>query len=137
VFSALTVSGSAWAAEDPVATRQNLMKSNGAAVRMLTQMVRGEQPYDAAKAEIAMRSIHAVAAGFRFHFPEGSTGGNTAAAPRIWEDKAGWQAANEKFEADSFAAIGPSGQGADQLRTAFQTVAGNCQSCHQNYRINR
>ena len=70
-------------------------------------------------------------------YPENSkTGGETTAAPKIWEDQAGFKAAFVKFETESAAAATASTDLAS-FRTAFGGVTKNCGSCHELYRIKK
>ncbi|MGE0233164.1 MAG: cytochrome c [Flavobacteriaceae bacterium] len=132
----LAVTGPASAAEDPIAARQAVMKSNGAAVGALAKMVKGETEYNALAAEMAMRTISSGLVAFPSLFPAGSeTGGDTKASPKIWEDMAGFQQAAAKATADAAAAIGPAGQGLDALKGVFGTVARNCAGCHETYQL--
>jgi cytochrome c556 len=39
--------------------------------------------------------------------------------------------------ADANAAADAAAQGVEAFKTAFNTVGGNCQSCHQEFRIRR
>ncbi|MCB1475899.1 MAG: cytochrome c [Rhodobiaceae bacterium] len=128
----------AMASDEAIATRQAVMKDNGAAIGALAKMVKGEAEYDALAAQLAMRTIHSAAVGFDSLFPAGSeTGGDTAASPKIWEDMEGFRMAAAKMAEDASAAIGPAGQGLDSLKGAFGAVAKNCGSCHDAYRVKK
>lgn len=122
---------------DPITERKNLMKTNGAVTRTGTQMGRGEIPFDLGKAREVFANYQQV--GTRYHtlFPENTkTGGETKAAPRIWEDMPGFRAASLKFAADASAASAATTDLAT-FRTAFGAATQNCNSCHETYRINR
>src|SRR5262252_432757 len=72
------------AQSDPIAARKALMKANGDHSKIVGAMAREKAP--------AL-------------FPDNSkTGGDTAALPKIWEDKADFNAKLAKFAADSKAA---------------------------------
>ena len=104
VISAIaTLSLSQYAfAQDPIQTRQGLMKTVGASMKASGAMAKGQMPYDPAKAELAMRAIAAVGLGIGQYFPNNSkTGGKTTASPKIWEDMNGFKAALAKFSADA------------------------------------
>ncbi|MBA5777583.1 cytochrome c [Stappia sp. F7233] len=132
------MAGSSFANDDPVATRQNLMKSVGLATGTLGKMVKGELPYDPITAELAMRVIFTSAVGYVDLFPEGSgEGANTEASPKIWEDKAGFDAVALKLEQSALAAIPASKEGLDSLKANFGSVAQNCRACHENYRVKK
>ena len=138
-LAALGVAGTmASASEDPIATRKAVMKSVGASMKVVVPMVKGEADYDAVKAELAMRVIQNGAIGVIHYFPAGSeTGGETEAAPKIWEDMAGFKAKAASLEADAGAAITAAAGGLDAFREAFGKMAGNCKGCHEDYRIKK
>ena len=131
VVSSFMLSAAAQAAGDAAAERQALMKQNGAATRVLAGMVKGQTPFDANAAQVAFRVLNAAALGFGYMFPDGSqTGAETEAAPTIWSDRAGFDAAVAKYVADTSVTI----TDLDSLKAAFGKAASNCGSCHQAYR---
>ena len=80
----LVIAAGAMAQSDVIAQRKDLMKANGAATRLGTQMVRGEAPFDLAKAREIFTGISQRMERFPTLFPENSkTGGDTHAAPRF------------------------------------------------------
>jgi cytochrome c556 len=135
VCISLLLAGSAVVAQtDVIAERKGIMRGNGAATRTGTQMIRGEIPYDQAKAKEVFEGIAAGMNRFPNLFPENSkTGGETKASPRIWEDMPGFRAAAAKIVADAQAASAATTDQAS-FQANFQRVTGNCQSCHQAYR---
>ncbi len=125
-------------AADPIANRQEMMKNVGAAMRVAGGMAKGKIPYDALAAELAMRVMNSSAAGFASLFPADSkTGGDTEAAPKIWEDAAGFDAVSEEFRTTSANAIVAAKKGEADFKAAFGAVAKNCKACHQDYRIKK
>jgi cytochrome c556 len=67
-------------------------------------------------------------------FPDTSkTGGDTAALPAIWENKADFEAKLTKFAADAKAA-GPKVTDLDTFKAQMTEVRKNCGGCHQPYR---
>lgn len=126
------------AMDDPIAARQEAMKSVGGATRTLAGITKGETEFDAAKVVEAFTTMNEVAKKYASLFPEGSeTGGDTEAAPAIWSDRAGFDAAVVKFEADTAAAIAAAPADAAALGPVFGQVAGNCKACHEVYRIDK
>jgi cytochrome c556 len=123
---------------DPIATRQALMKQNGKDIGAAMKMIKGEEPYDAAKALAIFTSMNSVAMKFGNHFPPTSkTGGDTEASPAIWEKPAEFKAANVKFQNDTKAAMAAKPATLDAFKAAFGPVAGNCKSCHESFRIKK
>lgn len=143
VLSLLAVSaGVALAADDPIATRQALMEANGGAAGLSGGMLKGEMPYSPAAAKAALATFHATSLAFGDYFPDDSkTGGKTTAAPKIWEDAAGFEKALSKFQADAAAGFEAAGEDgpADlaSFKAAVMPVLGNCKSCHETYRIKK
>ena len=140
-LAALVVGGFAVAASaalNPVETRKNLMKGVGASARVAGEMVQGKAPFDAARAQLAMRAIYAAAVAAPHYFPDDSkTGGDTEAKPEIWQNKADFNARLEKMAADAWAAIEPAAADLDSFKARFQRVAQNCQGCHGVYRVKK
>lgn len=137
-ISALALASSASFA-DPLADREALMKANGKAMGGLSAYVKGEKPYDAADvlaqltklAEDAQKMDPAVL------WPAGSDTGDTESSPKIWEDPAGFQAAIDKFKADSAAAVAAAPADVDALKAQMGAVGSNCASCHETFRIKK
>ena len=59
----------------------------------------------------------------------------TTAAPKVWDDQAGFKAAFAKFETD--AAAGATVASLDGFRTAFGAATKNCGACHEVYRVKK
>jgi cytochrome c556 len=135
---ALSAAGIAHGADDPIAARQALMKKNGAAAKVAVGLIKGDTPYDAGKAAEAMKSLSADFTELPTLFPEGSeTGDDTTASPEIWKDMAGFKALAAKAAADAEAAATAAAGGVDAFKTAFMAVGGDCQSCHEKYRVKK
>jgi cytochrome c556 len=125
-------------AQDAIAKRKELMKGVGGATKQSVQMVKGETPFDAGKAQAAMDAIHKSWAEFAKLFPKGSdAGGETTAAPKIWQSFEDFEAKGEKMAADAVKASAAAGQGLESFKAAFGMVARNCKGCHQDYRIKK
>jgi cytochrome c556 len=122
------------AQSDPIAERRAIMKGNGAGARTASQMIKGDVPFDLAKAQEVFAGFQAAAAKMPALFPDNSkTGGETTANEKVWTDSAAFKAAFDKFAADSKAAAA-STKDLDSFRAAFGPVAQNCQSCHTTFR---
>lgn len=137
-LSAVLIAVSAAYAQDPISDRQKAMKMVGAAAKASSEMIKGEKPFDAAVALESFQTMNDVAKDFVSLFPEGSeTGGDTEASPKIWEDRAGFEAAVAKFEADSAEAIAAAPSDLDAFKASFGKVAANCGACHKAYRVSK
>jgi cytochrome c556 len=123
--------------QDPIAARKALMKSNGQAAGSLAKMVKGEAPFDLPTAQKAFATFEDAAAKMPALFPDNSKiGGETTAAPKIWEDTADFKARFVKFGNDAKAA-NASVKDLDTLKAAFPELAKNCGGCHELYRIKK
>lgn len=120
----------------PIEQRQKLMKQNGADTKAGAGFLKGETPYDAAKAKMIFTSMHGVATKFGSLFPADSkTGNKTTAAPAIWAEPAKFKAAVAKFEADTKTAMTANLDTPDAFKAQFGAVTANCKSCHEAFRI--
>lgn len=122
---------------DPVSLRMHMMMNVGAAMGMAGKMAKGEQPYDARVAEAAFRIMNTAALGMGDQFPEGSMTEKSEASPKIWTDRAGFDAAVAKFIADTAGAAAAKPASADAFKPLFGKVAGSCKGCHEGYRVKK
>jgi cytochrome c556 len=128
------------AAEDPIAVRQALMQSNGAAAAVAGGVMKGELEYNPVIGRAAINAFVATAAAVGDFFPEGSADPErSAAAPRIWEDMVGFQSKLGDFQTAVGAAAEASGRDGPPDQAAFtaavQPVLKACSSCHETYRL--
>lgn len=140
ITAAMAIAGAAtaFAADDPAKARQDLMKEVGAAMKTLGGTAKGELAYDAGAVAAAFTKMHDAAVAFPEQFPAGSeTGHETEAAPAIWSDAAGFEAAAAKFAADTQAAIDAAPADADSFKPVFGKVASNCKACHEKFRVKK
>jgi cytochrome c556 len=122
---------------DPIADRKAIMKERGGLVGGLAKMAKGEAAFDAAAVLTALQGLQANEAKVDIDalFPAGSDKGDTKAAPKIWEDMAGFKAANDKYKADLDAAVAAPPQDVNALGAQLNTLGGDCGGCHKPYRI--
>ncbi|TBW34614.1 cytochrome c [Siculibacillus lacustris] len=137
VLAAVAVS--AVSAADPIETRRAVMKGNGAAFGgVLVKTAKGETPYDAAAVRAALDALVTKTAGFTDLFPKGTeTGGDTAAAPKIWEDPAGFKAALAKLQETAKAQTPAATTDLAGLKVAVGEIGKTCKGCHDSYRISK
>jgi cytochrome c556 len=125
------------AQQDPIAARKALMKANGAAAKTGVGMAKGEVPFDLAAAKKVFATFEDAAGKMPSLFPDNSkTGGETTAAPKIWEDMADFKAKFAKFGADAKAAEA-STTDLNSFKAGFSAVGKNCGGCHEIYRIKK
>ncbi|RWO90302.1 cytochrome c [Mesorhizobium sp.] len=137
-ISMLALAASA-AFADPVLDRQALMKERGKIVGGLSKVVKGEEPFDAAAVLTQLQALQANAEKFDADalFPAGSDTGATTASPKIWQDMAGFNAAEDKYLADVKAAVAAAPADADALKAQVGAIGSDCGTCHQGYRIKK
>jgi cytochrome c556 len=126
------------AQSDPIAARKALMKANGDQAKIGAAMAKGEAPFDAAKVEVMFTTFADAAAKMPALFPDNSkTGGETAALPAIWENKADFEARMAKFGKDANAAKAEI-KDLDGFKAKWGAFAkDNCGGCHEKYRAKK
>jgi cytochrome c556 len=119
--------------QDPIAARKAIMKANGQAAQLGNKMAKGEEPFTVEKGKSVFASYQKVSTAHEL-FPESSkTGGDTAALPAIWENKADFDAKLTKLANEAKAAEAKVTD-LDSFKTEFTEVQKNCGGCHQTYR---
>lgn len=136
ILAALAIATSVFADDDPRHVRHELMESVGDAAKPVGLMLRGETDFDS---EVLMQSLQVwkdVAGKFGGLFPEGTeTGMDTEAAPAIWEDRAGFDAAVAEWESAVDAAIAANPDSLEAAKPVVGPVFQTCKGCHDDYRI--
>lgn len=122
---------------DPIADRKAIMKERGGLLGPLGKMAKGEAAFDAAAVLTALQNLQANEAKFDVDalFPAGSDTGDTKAAPKIWEDMAGFKAADDKMKEAVDAAVAAPPADAGALGATLGTIGGACGGCHKEYRL--
>src|ERR1700712_3684669 len=92
------------AQSDPLTARKAIMKANGDSSKLAREMIDGKTPFDLAEAQKIFVTFEDAAAKMPALFPDNSKGGDTAALPAVWENKADFDAKFAKFGADAKAA---------------------------------
>jgi cytochrome c556 len=118
--------------------RRDLMKKTVApATKLGGQMIKGVEPFDAAKAARAMKDINGVPDKYVTLFPKGTEHGaikDSEALPKIWEDFDNFKALAMKLKEASAKAAGAAEQGKGTFTTAFNDMTKVCKECHEAYR---
>ena len=119
---------------DPIAARKALMKANGDQNRIATEMLEGKRPFNLDEAKKVFVVFVETGEKAPALFPDNSkTGGDTAALPPIWENKADFNTKLAKFASDSKAA-GEATKDLETFKAQMTEVRKNCGGCHQTYR---
>jgi cytochrome c556 len=134
---AVLATGAAIAQNDPIAQRKAILKDIGEATKPIAGMLKGEAPFDNA---VVQKSLATIADGSKklpTLFPDNSkTGGDTAALPKIWDEKTKFDDLFVKLAAAASAAQG-NVKDAASLKANIGGVLGNCKACHDDYRAKK
>ena len=130
--------GAVWAQQDSVKEVQALMKGNGKNAGAVAAMVKGEKPYDQATVDTALAQFEDTAKKLPNLFPASAKGmkpeGDYSTSPKVWEDKAGFDA-----KVASFAKVVAEAKGKikdlDTLKASFPAVGKECGGCHETFRV--
>ncbi len=129
--------GSVVAQNDPIAQRKALMKAIGDSGRAPAAMLKGEQPFNLAAVQTALKAMQDAGKQGQALFPETSkTGGDTAALPKIWESKADFNAKLAKLESDAASGLTKITDEAS-FKASYPDILRGCGDCHRDYRARR
>ena len=134
ILGLVMVGGIAFAgdATDPtVKARQDLMDSNGGAMKALGGMAKGEIAFDAAAAAAAQATLVANAADIAAKFKDQATDPASRAKPEIWTN---WDDFAAKAGDLGKAAAALDTASLDTLKAGLGAVGGACGACHQLYK---
>jgi cytochrome c556 len=130
--------GAVMAQQDLINKDQTIMKSNGKNAGLLAAMVKGEKPYDQAAVDAALTQLDETAKKLPTMFPESVKGlkaeGDYSTSPKIWEDKAGFDAHIATFAKAVTDAKG-SVKDLDTLKVSLPVIGKSCGACHETYRL--
>ena len=118
---------------DAIADRKALMKQQGAQAAQGNKFMKGEEPFDLAKAKHIFEVWVDTASKTSALFPDDSKTGDTGALPAIWEKKAEFDSLSAKLAADSKAAIANVKDEAS-FKAIFPEVLKDCGGCHRPFR---
>jgi len=126
------------AQQDPIAARKALMKGNVQNAGAMVKMMKGEMPFDAAKVQAAFAQWAETAEKLPALFPDNSkTGGETRAAPKIWQTKSDFDAKAAAFGKSVAENRDKAKASLDGLKAAIPVVGKTCDNCHEDYRLTK
>jgi cytochrome c556 len=141
ILAALAVGlsvGAAIAQQDPVITRENLMKENNKHAIAVVRMMRGQAPFDAAAVDAAFAQWADTAQKLPSLFPDNSkTGGDNRASPKIWLNKKDFEAKAAAFAKAVAENHDKAKSSLDGLKAAIPVVGKGCDDCHKDYRLGK
>jgi cytochrome c556 len=130
--------GAVVAQQDLVNQAQAQMKGNGRNAGALGAMAKGDKPYDQATVDAALAQFEDTVKKFPTLFPVSIKGmkaeGDYSASPKVWEDKAGFDAHVATFAkavTDAKASI----KDLDTLKAAMPAIGKSCGGCHETFRV--
>ncbi|QIO32839.1 c-type cytochrome [Bradyrhizobium sp. 1(2017)] len=130
--------GAVWAQQDSVKEVQTLMKGNGRNAGAMSAIVKGEKPYDQATVNSALAQFEDTAKKLPNLFPASAKGvkldGDYSASPKVWEDKAGFDAKIASF-AKVVGEAKSKVKDLDSLKANLPAIGKECGACHETYRI--
>jgi cytochrome c556 len=131
--------GPAFAADDPILQRQELMENmKDKAWRPIVGMSKGELGFDVAAVAEALTAMGEVTPAFGDLFPPGSESGHdTEALPEIWTDREGFDQKLADYDAVIEAASSAVPQSVEELQLTVKNIAGTCKGCHDLYRVDK
>lgn len=133
---AVTASG-VFAAGDPIKERKDILKGFADVAKPNGAALKGEAPFDLAKAQAALKAYSDGSKKLVTLFPDTSkTGGDTEALPKIWQEKAKFEGLYAKLDKDASAALAAIKDEAS-FKAEFPKVLGNCKTCHDDYRLKK
>lgn len=122
------------AQQDPLTTRKALMKANNDNARIMTGIVRGTTPFDAAKVNAAFDQWAETAQKFSALFPDNTKDGDTRATAAVWTERPKFNAAIAKFAKDVADNRAAAVKDIDGLKAAMAVVGKDCGDCHETFR---
>ncbi|WP_315704365.1 MULTISPECIES: c-type cytochrome [unclassified Bradyrhizobium] len=139
VAALLLGAGAVMAQQDLVKHDQETMKANAKNLGgVMIAMVKGEKPYDQTAVNAALAQLDETAKKLPTMFPDSlkaaKFGGDYSPSPKIWEDKAGFQA-----KIDSFAKVVTEAKAKvkdlDSLKAVAPAIGKECGGCHETFRL--
>ena len=133
--------GAVVAQQDSVKMAQDTMKANGKNMGgVLSPMFKGEKPYDQAAVDAALTQFDDTAKKLPTLFPaslkDAKWEGDYSPSPKIWEDKAGYDA-----KVASFAKVVTEAKAKikdlDTLKANFPGIGKECGACHETFRLKK
>ena len=108
-------------------TMRTVLDANVRNYRMITE----KDPFDLAAAQAGLKTFIELAPKYKSMFPDDSkTGGGTDASPKIWQARAEFDGAIDKWVADTTAALAVIKDEAS-FKAEYPKVAADCGNCHK------
>jgi cytochrome c556 len=121
------------AQQDPIAMRKALMKRNNDNAALLVKMMRGQEPFSAAKIDEALAQWADTGDKFPSLFPDNTKSGDTRATPAVWEKRAEFNSLAARFAKNSKDSRGKA-KSADDVKAIIGLIGKDCGDCHETFR---
>ena len=133
--------GAGMAQQDAVKLAQDTMKANGRNMgTVLSPMFKGEKPYDQAAVDTALNQFDDTAKKLPTLFPasikDAKWEGDFSPSPKLWEDKAGYDAKVASF-AKAVTEAKAKIKDMDTLKANFPGIGKECGGCHETFRVKK
>jgi cytochrome c556 len=116
---------------DAIKQRREVMKTIAKASGINFKMMKGETPFDLAKVRSGLKTFEEQFPKLKGLFPEDSKSGDeTDASPKIWQQRAEFEAVINKFVADANAAAGTIKDEAS-FKAEYPKIVNSCGNCHK------
>jgi cytochrome c556 len=116
---------------DAIAKRQAVMKAIVTAGSTSFNISQGKAPFDLAKVQAGLQAYQTEAAKLKDLFPDDSKTGDTEAQPKIWAERANFNAAIDTFIATAKSAAA-SIKDEDTFKAEYPKVIRSCGGCHKD-----
>ncbi|CAN5249456.1 cytochrome c [soil metagenome] len=131
--------GAVAAQQDLIEQSHAQMKANGKSLGgTLSPMARGDKPYDQAAIDAALAQLDETAKKLPTLYPvsikDVKQTSEYTPSPKIWDDKAGFDAAIAAFGKAVTEAKGKI-KDADSLKATLPTIGKSCSGCHETFRV--
>jgi cytochrome c556 len=114
--------------------RQSHLEAMGKSVKQPGAAFRGDEAFDLAKVQAALKTIEEKTTLLPALFPDDSkTGADTEALPKIWDNKADFEGRFKKLN-EAAKAAQSSITDEETFRAQWKEFMGNCGGCHKEYR---
>ncbi len=122
-------------AKASIEARQACMKANGAMMKVMVPIIKGQKAYDKAAIDAAIADSQKACAGWAGWWGEDTKPGGavkTEAKAEIWSDAAGFEAAGKAYMTAEAAVLASTDEAS--FKAAFPDLGKSCQSCHEKFR---
>ena len=122
-------------AKASIEAREACMKANGAMMKVMVPVIKGQNAFDKAANDAAIAAVEAACGGWAGWWGEDTKPGGavkTEAKLEIWSDRAGFDAATMSYVKAKEELKATADEAA--FKAAFPALGGTCKACHEKYR---